>query len=126
MCRVQVRELLLRKKERLVEQLKALAATIPTNLMSATSNKFSDLERQLKAKAGSLEEVDAQRKYVRTVHSRTVPGVHTLPCWAASLVCDAHPVPGVLSLRAGLWLSCLARWHHSWLRSRRPRCVYAL
>lgn len=58
-----------------MEQLKALAATIPTNLMSATSNKFSDLERQLKAKAGSLEEVDAQRKYV-AVHSEPLP--HTL------------------------------------------------
>lgn len=59
---VQVRELLLRKKEKLLDQLKALAATIPTNLMNATSNKFSDLERQLKAKAGSIEDVDAQRK----------------------------------------------------------------
>lgn len=59
---VQVRELLLRKKEKLLDQLKALAATVPTNLMNATSNKFSDLERQLKAKAGSIEDVDAQRK----------------------------------------------------------------
>jgi hypothetical protein len=59
---VQVRELLLRKKEKLLDQLKALAATIPINLMNATSNKFSDLERQLKAKAGSIEDVDAQRK----------------------------------------------------------------
>lgn len=56
-----------------MEQLKALAATIPTNLMSATSSKFSDLERQLKAKAGSLEEVDAQRKYV-AVHSLSGSG----------------------------------------------------
>lgn len=59
---VQVRELLLRKKEKLLDQLKALAATIPTNLMNATGAKFSDLERQLKAKAGSIEDVDAQRK----------------------------------------------------------------
>jgi hypothetical protein len=59
---VQVRELLLRKKEKLLDQLKALAATMPTNLISATSNKFSDLERQLKAKAASIEDVDAQRK----------------------------------------------------------------
>ncbi len=57
-----MREQLLRKKEKLLDQLKALAATIPTNLMNATSNKFSDLERQLKVKAGSIEDVDAQRK----------------------------------------------------------------
>lgn len=60
--RFQVRDLLLRKKEKLLDQLKALAASIPTNLISATSAKFGDLERQLKAKAGSIEEVDAQRK----------------------------------------------------------------
>lgn len=64
---MQVRELLLRKKGKLLDQLKALAATIPTNLIVATSTKFSDLERQLKAKAGSIEEVDAQRKYVLTL-----------------------------------------------------------
>lgn len=59
-----MRELLLRKKEKLLDQLKALTATIPTTLISATSNKFSDLERQLKTKAGSIEDVDAQRKWV--------------------------------------------------------------
>lgn len=57
-----MRELLLRKKEKLLNQLKALAASIPTNLMNATSTKFSDLERQLKVKAASVEDVDAQRK----------------------------------------------------------------
>lgn len=61
-CTLQVRELLLRKKEKLLDQLKALAATIPTNLMSTTGSKFSELERQLKVKAGSIEDVDAQRK----------------------------------------------------------------
>ena len=59
---MQVREMLLRKKERLLDQLKALAASIPTNLMSTTSTKFSELERQLKAKVASIEDVDAQRK----------------------------------------------------------------
>lgn len=61
---MQTREQLVRKKEKLVDQLKALAASIPTTLMAATSNKFTELERQLKAKAGSLEEVDAQRRSV--------------------------------------------------------------
>jgi hypothetical protein len=59
---VQVRELLVRKKERLVDSLKALAASVPTTLLVATSTKFSELERQLRAKAASLEDVDAQRR----------------------------------------------------------------
>jgi hypothetical protein len=58
----QVREALLRKKEKLVGMLKALVARVPRSMMAATSAKFSELERQLKAKASSIEEVDQQRK----------------------------------------------------------------
>jgi dynein heavy chain len=58
----QVRDVLLRKKEKLVGMLKALVARVPRSMMAATSEKFSELERQLKAKANSIEEVDQQRK----------------------------------------------------------------
>jgi hypothetical protein len=57
-----VREALLSKKEKLVGLLKALVARVPRSMMAATSAKFSELERQLKAKASSIEEVDQQRK----------------------------------------------------------------
>jgi hypothetical protein len=65
-----VRDQLLRKKEKLLDQLKALAATIPTTLISATTVRFTDLERQLKAKAGSIEDVDAQRRWVALSRAR--------------------------------------------------------
>lgn len=44
--------------------LKAVVARVPRTMMTATSAKFAELERQLKAKAGSIEDVDQQRKWV--------------------------------------------------------------
>lgn len=58
----QVRDTLLRKKEKLVSMLRAVVARVPRAMMSASSAKFSELERQVKAKTTSVEDVDAQRK----------------------------------------------------------------
>lgn len=61
-CRAQVREALLRKKERLVGLLKGLMARVPRGMLAATGAKFGELERQLKTKPASIEDVDAQRR----------------------------------------------------------------
>lgn len=63
-CRcLQVRDHLLRVKSKLVLLLKGLAARIPRALLSAASFKASELEKQLKSKPNSIEDVDAQRRY---------------------------------------------------------------
>lgn len=62
-CRcLQVRDHLLRVKSKLVLLLKGLAARIPRALLSAASFKASELEKQLKSKPNSIEDVDAQRR----------------------------------------------------------------
>jgi hypothetical protein len=80
--RKQVRELLLRKQEALVAGLRALAARVPRAMLAAAGAKFAELERQLRAKAATLEDVDAQRRWVLAC------GVYTsLECHPA---CSAH------------------------------------
>jgi dynein heavy chain len=59
---MQVRDQLLRVKFRLVQLLKGLTARIPRVIIASASAKAADLEKQLRAKANSIEEVDAQRK----------------------------------------------------------------
>ncbi|WIA31960.1 hypothetical protein OEZ86_002815 [Tetradesmus obliquus] len=76
---MKVREALLRKKEKLVGMLKALVARVPRSMVAATSARFSELERQLKAKASSIEEVDQQRKFIAE-----------LPAKMASLVAEVE------------------------------------
>eukprot|EP00878_Enallax_costatus_P016966 GHUV01017809.1.p1 GENE.GHUV01017809.1~~GHUV01017809.1.p1 ORF type:complete len:1283 (+),score=439.89 GHUV01017809.1:87-3935(+) len=76
---VKVRDTLLRKKEKLVGMLKAVVARVPRAMVSLTSAKFSELERQVKAKAVSIEEVDAQRKFIAE-----------LPAKMASLVAEVE------------------------------------
>ncbi|KAF8071068.1 Dnah1 [Scenedesmus sp. PABB004] len=61
---VKVRELLLRKQERLVGLLKGFVARVPRDMLAAAGAKAAELERQLRAKAGSIEEVDAQRRLI--------------------------------------------------------------
>lgn len=68
-----MRDLLLRKQERLVVQLKALAAAAPAGRLAATGTKFGELERRLRAKAGSLEDVDAQRRFVAELPTAMAP-----------------------------------------------------
>jgi len=42
-------------------------------MLAAVGAKFADLERQLRAKAGSIEEVDAQRRLVEELPGRVAP-----------------------------------------------------
>jgi hypothetical protein len=91
-----VREQLLRKKEKLLEQLKALAASIPTTLLVATSTKFNELERQLRAKAGSLEDVDAQRRFVAELPNKMAP-----------LVAEVEATKVCARVRACVWRPAL-------------------
>ncbi len=63
MC-AQVRDTLLRKKDHLVALLKGLAARVPRSMALAAGAKFNELERALRSRATSIEDVDAQRRLV--------------------------------------------------------------
>jgi hypothetical protein len=69
----QVRDLLLRKQERLATALKSFAARVPREMLAAVGAKFADLERRLRSKACSIEEVDAQRRLVAELPAKMVP-----------------------------------------------------
>ena len=69
----QVRDLLLRKQERLATALKSLTAHMPREMLAAVGAKFADLERRLRTKACSIEEVDAQRRLVAELPAKMVP-----------------------------------------------------
>eukprot|EP00879_Flechtneria_rotunda_P025821 GHRR01027470.1.p1 GENE.GHRR01027470.1~~GHRR01027470.1.p1 ORF type:complete len:267 (+),score=120.11 GHRR01027470.1:1103-1903(+) len=93
---VKVRDVLLRKKEKLVGLLKALAARIPRVLLAAASAKFSELERQLKAPANSIEEVDAQRKFIGELPMKmaaVVAEVEAAKPWYAALESMRYLLP---------------------------------
>ncbi|GBF98747.1 dynein heavy chain axonemal [Raphidocelis subcapitata] len=70
---VKVRDLLLRKQERLATALKSLTARMPREMLAAVGAKFADLERRLRTKATSIEEVDAQRRLVAELPAKMVP-----------------------------------------------------
>ncbi|KAF5829735.1 dynein heavy chain, N-terminal region 2-domain-containing protein [Dunaliella salina] len=59
-----VREVLLKKKEKLVALLRSLCARIPRKMMSVVSSKFSEIERVLRQKPEKLEDVHEQRKFI--------------------------------------------------------------
>jgi dynein heavy chain len=58
----QVRESLIKKKEKLVALLKGLCARVPRKMMAGVVSKFGEIERVLRAKTNNLEDVDEQRK----------------------------------------------------------------
>ncbi|KAG1679690.1 hypothetical protein FOA52_006209 [Chlamydomonas sp. UWO 241] len=61
------RDMLLQRKAKLVSLLKLLVARVPRKMMSALDVKFKEIERQLRAKTTSLEDVDEQRKYIEAL-----------------------------------------------------------
>ena len=60
----QVRDVLLRKQGALVAALRAFAASVPRSILAAMGAKCAELDRALRAKTSSLEDVDAQRRLV--------------------------------------------------------------
>ncbi|KAF6265909.1 dynein heavy chain 2 [Scenedesmus sp. NREL 46B-D3] len=93
---MKVREALLRKKEKLVCMLKTLVARVPRSMLAATSSKFSELERQLKAKASSIEEVDQQRNFISELPAKMaslVAEVEVAQPWYAALESMRYLLP---------------------------------
>ncbi|KAG2485619.1 hypothetical protein HYH03_015682 [Edaphochlamys debaryana] len=64
------REMLVKKQEKLVALLKALAARVPRRAMAAVSSKFAEIDRALKAKVNNLEDVDEQRTYIEQLPNK--------------------------------------------------------
>eukprot|EP00882_Tetradesmus_deserticola_P030997 GHRQ01035031.1.p1 GENE.GHRQ01035031.1~~GHRQ01035031.1.p1 ORF type:complete len:225 (+),score=128.54 GHRQ01035031.1:132-806(+) len=76
--------------------LKALVARMPRSIMAAASAKFSELERQLKAKASSIEEVDQQRKFAAELPAKMaslVAEVEAAQPWYAALESMRYLLP---------------------------------
>jgi hypothetical protein len=69
----QVRDLLLCKQERLAAALKALAVRVPRDALASAGARFADLERQLRAKAATIEEVEARRRLVEELPGKMAP-----------------------------------------------------
>ena len=44
--------------------LKALSARVPKRMMAAVTSKFQEIERALRVKTNSIEDVDEMRKYI--------------------------------------------------------------
>jgi hypothetical protein len=68
-----VREALLQKQERLIAALKVLAARVPREMLTAAAAKFAELERRLRLKATSIEELDAQRRFIQELPAKMAP-----------------------------------------------------
>jgi dynein heavy chain len=94
-----VRDALLKKKEKLVQQLKALAARVPRKALAAVGAKFAELERELRARPADLEQVDEQRRLVEALPGKVaslmveveatrvgVPALRRMGCQAPGLV----------------------------------------
>ena len=64
---VKAREVLVKKKEKLVSLLKALFARIPRKMMLGLDSKFKEIEKNLRQKPSNLEEIDDQRKYIEAL-----------------------------------------------------------
>lgn len=67
---VKTRELLLKKQEKLVTLLKGLAARVPRKAIAAVSAKFAELDKQVKTKANTIEDVDNQRKFIEALPAK--------------------------------------------------------
>lgn len=67
---VQVRELLIKKKEKLVGLLKALCSRVPKKMMAAVSAKFQEIDKVLRVKTTCVEDVDEQRKYIESLPNK--------------------------------------------------------
>jgi hypothetical protein len=59
---LEVCEVLLLKKGKLIGMLKGLVAKVPRSMMAAANAHFSELEQQISAKPASIEELDRQRR----------------------------------------------------------------
>ncbi|MEW5308986.1 MAG: hypothetical protein WDW38_000903 [Sanguina aurantia] len=64
------RELLVRKKERLVGLLKGLAAKIPRKAMVGLSARFQEIDKALRSKSTCVEDVDSARKYIEMLPTK--------------------------------------------------------
>lgn len=69
---MQVRDLLLSKKQKLIRTLKEALSHVPRRVVAAVSAKFSELDKKLRQKPSSIEEVADQRQFVDSL-PRKVP-----------------------------------------------------
>ncbi|GMH32802.1 hypothetical protein BSKO_00636 [Bryopsis sp. KO-2023] len=61
---IKVREMMVSKLQALVGKLKQLQARVPKQKMASIAAKYTEIEKKLQVKCTTIEEVDAQRKYI--------------------------------------------------------------
>ncbi|CAG9466771.1 unnamed protein product [Pedinophyceae sp. YPF-701] len=62
-----VREAIIDRKNKLVAMLRDLMAAVPRRMMAEATRKFEALSRQLQSPMNTIEEVDAQRKFLEDI-----------------------------------------------------------
>ncbi|KAK9803422.1 hypothetical protein WJX72_010826 [[Myrmecia] bisecta] len=65
-----VREALVEKKGKLIRALKEVVARVPRSIMVAVGAKYSEIDKRLRARVGSIEEVDEQRQFIDALPRR--------------------------------------------------------
>jgi len=95
---VQVRDAVLRKQTALVASLKAFAAARPRAMLAATSARFVEIERALRVKPTTLEDVEAQRKLVADLPAKVAALQSEVDAARVSEVSDACNVLGCTGL----------------------------
>ena len=66
----QVRDVLISKKQRLIRSLKEALSRVPRRIVAAVAAKFSELDKRLRIKASSIEEVADQRQFMDALPRR--------------------------------------------------------
>lgn len=61
---LKVRDLLISKKQRLIRSLKEALLRVPRRIVAAVAAKFGEVEKRLRMKPTSIEEVADQRQFV--------------------------------------------------------------
>ena len=64
---IQVRDLLISKKQRLVRSLKEGLLRVPRRIVASVAAKFSEVEKRLRLKPNSIEEVADLRQFTESL-----------------------------------------------------------
>lgn len=64
---LQIREVLVNKKQRLIRALKEAMSRAPRRVVAAVSTKFLELDKRLRQKPSNIEEVADQRQFIESL-----------------------------------------------------------
>ena len=62
-----MRDLLISKKQRVVRSLKEALSRVPRRIIASAAAKFGEVEKKLRMKPSSIEEVADQRQFIESL-----------------------------------------------------------